>query len=360
MTAVRLLIEPYGVQLGATVGTASRRTGQRAGVLVTLEHDGGFGQGEAAPLPDYSDDSLPEAVASLRGFDPNRLEAICKLGAASPQTLLPTLAEASRELPPSAAFALETALLDWLSRQRGLPLARLLRQLQPELPEPAAELGLAALIAGLDDAATALSRGFGTLKFKLGGARGFEHERDTLRTLRHELGAQFRLRLDANRGLALAQAREQLASLRELDIEFIEEPCAEWLREPPLDVALDESLRARQKLSAERLRSHRVRAFVLKPTVLGGFVRCFELARLARRAGVALVVSHTFEGVVGFAACGALARALAESGLAQGLGPHAALEPWGAGLAAGSLGGTLHDSRQGEPGLGLPRLQVPR
>src|SRR5206468_1527550 len=63
---------------------------------------------------------------------------------------------------------------------------------------------------------------------------------------------------------------------------------------------------------------------VLKPTLLGGFATCLELARRAHTAGVAAIVTHALEGPVGFAACVELARAIGGPH-AHGLAPHAGL-----------------------------------
>jgi O-succinylbenzoate synthase len=61
---------------------------------------------------------------------------------------------------------------------------------------------------------------------------------------------------------------------------------------------------------------------VLKPTALGGFGRCAALADRAHALGRAAVVSHVFEGELGWLACAHLAVALGP-GAAAGLWPMA-------------------------------------
>ena len=97
----------------------------------------------------------------------------------------------------------------------------------------------------------------------------------------------------------------------------------------PCRLALDESLIELGRDELERaLESSQLAALVLKPTLLGGFARCFELATAARRHGVAPVISHTLEGPIGFAACVELARAIGAD-VPVGLAPHPALEQFG-------------------------------
>ncbi len=136
------------------------------------------------------------------------------------------------------------------------------------------------------------------------------------------------LRIDANRGWPRDQVRTLLASIAHLPIDFVEEPCVDahtLLAEPLLvRIALDESLvdLATEDL-ARALSSPHLAALVLKPTLLGGFAHCLELAADAHAHGVAPIVTHTLEGPIGTAACRELARAIGAD-VAVGLAPHVA------------------------------------
>jgi L-alanine-DL-glutamate epimerase-like enolase superfamily enzyme len=68
-----------------------------------------------------------------------------------------------------------------------------------------------------------------------------------------------------------------------------------------------------------------VRAYVLKPTTLGGYVRASELAREAMAARIHVVLSHAYEGPVGFCAVAALAVALGDARPPDGLDRHTGL-----------------------------------
>jgi L-alanine-DL-glutamate epimerase-like enolase superfamily enzyme len=222
---------------------------------------------------------------------------------------------------PAARFAIETALLDALARDRGVPLAALLRS------SAATEIALAAVVDDPASARRAVAAGIRCLKIKVDAA-------DDLRRVFAIAGAapQARLRIDANRSWPRGEVGARLAAFAQLPIDYVEEPCADAHRlaaeRLPCRIALDESLAtiAPDALRAA-LRGPALAALVLKPTLLGGFSAALELAELARHAGVAAIVSHALEGPAGTAACAELALALGGDH-PVGLAAHPALAAW--------------------------------
>jgi o-succinylbenzoate synthase len=314
---------------GARAGSLS--LGSRRGLLLRLEDEqGGWGQGEASPLPGYSPDTVEECRRELEAVD---------WGAAG--TLDPTEAALAALLlrldlrAPAARFAAETALLDLLGRRRGLSVSDLLRGsaaparppiplsvLLPDGPPPAVA----------EAARRARGLGIRTVKLKVGRPGQLERELELARVAREAVGPDGALRLDANQGWSPAEAETALAALAPLSPEVIEEPVARWreLRMPsPVSIAADESLQAPEAEGelAERAARGALSAIVLKPMVLGGLVRCLRLARLADRHGLGTIVTHLFDGPIGLAAAAELALALPAT-WACGLAPHAALATW--------------------------------
>jgi o-succinylbenzoate synthase len=304
-------------------------------LLVIEDGDGGVGIGEAAPLPDYSPESLDDAwnaLAPLVGTELGRIE----LGAAGSSREL--LAVSGAITSRSARFAFETAMLDLWSRRRAEPAWALLGRVASELfrageaPEVVSldeGRAISALLPNeleraLRHAKNASARGIRCFKAKIGAQGAWSEELALLRAVRQRF-PEAGLRVDANRSLSPEELWQRLPALRELGLEWLEEPVRRFPQgiEWPVDVplALDESLQA--GLPDERvMRAHGVRAVVLKPTTLGGFVRTFELAERARSAGLAVVVSHAYEGPVGFSALAALSLALGPSRPADGLDRH--------------------------------------
>lgn len=294
-------IEPRG----AARGTWHERTA----VLVGVRGERETGLGEAAPLPGMSIDSVADATAAfadLAACVPLVIES-----AAQATSLADRITAA-----PAARFAIETALLAALAQQARTSIAALWGAF------PQAELRCAVVVDDEVDAVAQVARGARCLKIKA------EHPERVLRIAAAVPGV--RLRVDANRSWPRAETARWLDLLAPLPIDFVEEPCIaanELLGEPlPCRIALDESLIGLDPSELARaLASPGLAALILKPTLLGGFARCHELAALANRHGVMPIVTHTLEGPVGMAACFELARSLAAD-VPVGLAPHPALD----------------------------------
>jgi O-succinylbenzoate synthase len=172
------------------------------------------------------------------------------------------------------------------------------------------------------EARAAIARGACCLKIKA------DHPDRVLRIAAAVPGV--RLRVDANRSWPRAETERWLGMLAALPIDYVEEPCMganELLAQTlPCRIALDESLIGLDPGEVARaVASPSLAALILKPTLLGGFARCHELAVIAHEHGVAPIVTHTLEGPIGTAACGELARSI-DADVLVGLAPHPALD----------------------------------
>lgn len=145
--------------------------------------------------------------------------------------------------------------------------------------------------------------------------------------VREALGPDGRVRVDANGGWTLVQARAALTELASFDLEYVEQPCRtvaelaavrSWGIAP---VAADESIRrARDPLAVARAGAADIT--VLKVAPLGGVRACLDIAE---RIGLPVVVSSAVDTSVGLAAGLALAAALPDLPYACGLGTRALL-----------------------------------
>jgi L-Ala-D/L-Glu epimerase len=190
------LADEFGIARGA-------RTTQ-AVVQVELEHDGLIGRGEAAPVY-YRGETVDTASAFLAdaggrlGDDPFALEQI--LG--------------SLDGDAAGRAALDAALHDWIGRRLGLPVWRLLG-LARAAPPTSYTIGLDTLDATRNRARRATK--FRALKIKVGGSEDLAR----VEAVRAESDAP--LRVDANEGWTLEEARELVPALLELGVEQIEQP----------------------------------------------------------------------------------------------------------------------------------------
>lgn len=149
---------------------------------------------------------------------------------------------------------------------------------------------------------------------------------DRVAAVRDALGAQGRIRVDANGAWAVEQAREALTKLSGYDLEYAEQPCrtvdelAELRRILVRDrvdvlIAADESIRraADPYLVATRQAAD---VAVLKVQPLGGVRACLQIAA---EIGLPVVVSSALETSIGIAAGVALAATLPDLPYACGL-----------------------------------------
>lgn len=316
---VALALQPLAGRLARARDSATARFDERRGWLVSATCAGVRGLGEASPLVGYSSDTAEQTEAALRGLGPR-----LALAADTLEGFVASVTQLSEALPGgahAARFGLESALFDVYARAHGYPLWTVLRH-GLDLGPPGTHAPTAqpvALWVARDDMASvaaAIAEGVHTFKLKLG--RDLSAELAFAARLRERYPAA-RLRFDANRSLDDTARDRVLTQLALLGAEFCEEPSAQLPTSSPVPLALDESLAG--VLPADVPHHPGVYAWVLKPTALGGLLRCAALAREARARGLEPLVSHTLEGPVGGAVLRELALAIG-GGVAQGLGDH--------------------------------------
>lgn len=309
MRVVRSEILPYRLPLVEPVTWNGEQRDAREGLLLRLVgEDGEEGWGEAAPLPGFSRETLPEARAALeavvpvvcgRDLDPHDL--------VRPGGPFHTALDAAG-LPSSARFALDLALADLVRQRLGRTLPQVLH------PDPVVTLPLNALLMGTGEAAVAQAcerraEGYAALKLKVGRAT-VEEDVAAVQSVRAAVGERVELRLDANRAWSVEEATQFACGVAEAEIAYVEEPLREpaglaelWL-DTSLPVALDESVQA----SEAEVRGWAA-AVVLKPTLVGGLMATLRWAAQARSVGVRPVLSAAFESGVGLRGVAALAAA---------------------------------------------------
>ncbi len=198
---------PFGIARGTTTETAV--------VFVRIgDGDGTTGIGAAAPSPHYGETVatveavLPDLLSVVEGVDdPHQLERIER-----------RMRETVRR-NPSARAAVSIALYDLVAKRFDVPLYRLWGLDPAETLETSYTIGLDDLGTMRAKTETALERGFGTLKVKLGTDRDLE----TVRAIR-SAAPDVRLFVDANEAWRPREAVRKIGRLAEFDVEFVEQP----------------------------------------------------------------------------------------------------------------------------------------
>ncbi len=270
----------------------------RKGILLSCTFGKRTVWGEAAPLPGFSSDSIneckkvaPALAKELKGITHSeQIEALLT----------------STDIPASLRFALEMILID--SGQPSLiPLE--LRKISEQ--RKAVDVN-ALCVSGVCDPAKRVNQlarqGFKTIKIKVGQQK-LEQDIAFVRTLLATRKKGMTLRLDANRAWGLRDALSFSQAVAAPSLEYIEEPLKDpgrlkdFMASSKIPVALDESLLELSPSELVELKG--IKAFILKPTILGGFLRSLEFAKIATKLKAYPVVTSSFESAI---AISALAR----------------------------------------------------
>lgn len=263
----------YSLPMEAGVILRHQRLKSRDGLLVKLQQGDRIGWGEIAPLPEFSQETLPEAQVVTQHWLQNWVNG----------------AEPEFDALPSVAFGLSCALAEL---NQTLPLAANYRK--------------APLCTGDPDELFAVLQalpGEKVAKVKVGL---YEAVRDgMIVNVLLEALPDLTLRLDANRSWTRAKAdgfAKYVNPELRARIAFLEEPCKtraesrEFARDTGIAIAWDESVReADFKVEAEP----GVVAIVIKPTLVGSISRCQQLVQQAHQAGLVAVISSSIESSLG-------------------------------------------------------------
>ena len=335
-------LAPYRLRLRRPLVTARGPVAFREGVILTItDSDGARGRGEAAPLPGFTHETAAASRAAIERALAPFVGGPLPRSADATRALVSTL-----DVPPTAAHAIDQALLDRLGHQRGVAVAALLR----DRPRP--WVFVSRLIEAPEDAAAADAEGLLIVKMKL-GARPLRADVDRVQAAR-VAAPDVALRLDANGCWSFEQAAEAIDLLAGIGVECLEDPVADLsemarLRGRGVAIAADAPVRDMAGLEAV-IEAEAADAVVLKPMFCGGLTAARAMLARAARAQLPGIVTTALDAAIGRA--GALHVAAAAPGTL-----------WPCGLDTGRL--LLEDIAVGPavqggamaprgPGLGIP------
>lgn len=163
-----------------------------------------------------------------------------------------------------------------------------------------------------------LKKGFQAIKIKAGG--NVEEDIKRIKKIVEVIPCRIKVHIDVNQRWGFEDALFFADAIDRARIEYIEEPfkdisrIPEFFQKTSIAVALDESILLSGWKNACSLKG--VKVWVLKPTPLGGIRRAWFAAADAKKSGVRLVISSSFETGIGLsslihlaAACGSSVRA---------------------------------------------------
>lgn len=281
------LIEPFAIATGAQPIANN--------VFVQLQlADGTRGYGEAAPFPAVTGETQSSTLEALHALRPVLLGRDARQWRA--------LAAELKQADPKAAAArcaLETALLDALTRQARMPLWAFFGGASTEL-ETDMTITAGSVEHAAQSARAIMRRGIRTIKIKIGGEPA--QDLDRIAAI-HAAARNAPLILDGNCGYDADGALDLLAQLKaaNIPIALFEQPVTRYdlpglarvTQEGGVPVAADESVTtARDALEIVQMQAANVVNIKL---MKAGIVEGLAIAEICRAAGIALMIGGMVE-----------------------------------------------------------------
>jgi len=289
---------PYKKPFTISMGTSYSSTDV---VVKLIDDEGNVGWGEASPsrrVTGESEDTILSAMnvlaPQLINEDPLNVEEIERklAGAILGNT--------------SAKLALEMAVFDLKGKILGVRVRDLLGGYRDRV-ETDFTIGIMSPEEMASDALKYVEMGFRILKLKVG--LGVEEDIARVKAVRDAVGKDIRIRIDANQGWTVKQAKKALSSMERYDVELAEQPVkwydyegmAELTRVSPIPIMADESVHsARDALLVAKMRA--ADYINIKLTKAGGLLEARRIAAISEAAGIPNMIGCMMEGGISITA----------------------------------------------------------
>ena len=273
-------------------------------LFIKYEKEGIIGWGEAAPGETEGASTTEEVQKELERFVATGIE----------EESIQDLYYRSRELkiPPCAYVGIDIALWDWTAKKAGLPLYQILGFPKPITPT-SVTIGInppniiKERIPLLLDGTTVKS-----LKIKLGSPEGLDADKIMYeQVVESTNGYNVKIRVDANGGWNLTDAKYMMGWLAERGVDYIEQPLKEGeedkleklYKNRPLPIYLDESCRFSENIP--NFANH-VDGVNMKLMKCGGITEALRIISTARAHGLKTMIGCMSESSVSIAAAASL------------------------------------------------------
>ena len=311
----------YNLSLISPIQITKTQISTRSGFITQIwDENDHSGLGEIAPLPGLHDETLELALQNLKDMQ----------SFLSNSEILPHLNRldggfekwfSGKEILPSVQFGLEMAILNLIADKNNQSLMSLLSENNQK------SINLNGLVSGdenqiIKQVEQLIQDGYRTIKLKV-GRKSVDEDIQIAHEVKKIIGQKARLRFDANRNWSLTEAVRFGKALGSDNIEYIEEPLSDtdkldiFYEQTGIPIALDESLQQIPKRVLENIKG--LKAFIIKPSLMGGFERSMEFIRFGKAHNIYSVISSTFESGVGLTALANFASSLNPVNIAMGL-----------------------------------------
>lgn len=291
--------EPFRIASGAS--TEARNVA----VKLTTDYDV-IGWGESSPSKRVTGETVESVIEVLDRLSPKLIRS-CPLRIEHILDLMDRTVKRN----PAAKAAVDMALFDVLGKTAKKPLYLLLGGYRTEVLTDFT-LGIKSPREMAEDASKAVGKGFKALKVKLGVDPAEDVER--VRMIREAVGDAVQLRVDANQGWTISQAKDVLNKIDKFRIHFAEQPVRaddlkglkEVRRDSPIPIMADESVHSPED-ALRLIQAEAVDLINIKLMKCGGILNGRKIAEIAEAAGLPCMIGCMSESGIGIAAAAHLA-----------------------------------------------------
>ncbi len=290
-------IDVYSLRIplkGVFRNAHNAKTWQDSIVVRIRTDEGSGGLGNVDPDPGHSEESFSETLRAVEalaqrlvGWDPLNISAALDfMDRCMPRHL-------------DAKAALDMALFDLKGRVLEQPVHKLLGGRLKDEVRLNGWIGVLGPEEAAREAVIWQDQGFRSVKIKLGA--GVESDRDRVAAVRHAVGSEMELRVDANEGYDVDDAIRLGRALGPLEVELFEQPVsrtdyaglARVRRGIDIPVMADEAIVGPETLK-EVIRKEAADIVKVKVMKQGGIIRTVQMVHTAEAAGIRCVIGHGF------------------------------------------------------------------
>lgn len=317
MNKIELTYSPYNLKFIKPFETSKGIINERKGFIIQLKSSSGKkGIGDAAPLPEFGSEKFIDDESALKNIKLRFKLDLALIENNITNILLPY------EKLPALRHGLEQALINLICKEKNYSLNELFNKSSQKEIKVNAVIGFLSPKESADAASKFIVEGFQTLKVKV-GRELFDEDLKCLKEIRKAVGNKIKIRVDANSKWKLSESVNNLNKLESLNLEYIEQPVKslkdfiELSRKTSIPLAADESIKT-EKDAKNFISKKTASVLILKPMMLGGIIPTLNIIRLAEENGIEVVISSSFESVIG-RSMAIFAASVVKNDLAHGL-----------------------------------------
>jgi o-succinylbenzoate synthase len=312
-----LTYSPYTLKLKSSFETAHGKFDKRKGFMISIKNSAGVeGLGDIAPFPEIGSETFKDAEQALKNIMLDLKIDLTDIRESFKELL------SNYNLLPSLRHGTEQALLNLICKEKNVTIDKLLGLNLKRIININASIGILPEDETIKKAKKIIELGFRTLKIKT-GRDNFEEDYNRIKALRDEFGNDVNLRIDANGKWELDEAVKYLSKLKELNLEYAEQPVSslenfiKLKSRISVPLAADESIRT-IKDAENFIKKNALDYLILKPMIIGGLLPTLEIIDLAENNNITPVITSSFESAIGKANA-VIAAATVNNEVAHGL-----------------------------------------